>query len=184
MRMIKLKLKQIIFVSFIFLALCAFSISTVNASGGSIVMLKTYPENNGVYDSVDHFLYQVTGINTNTTISVSIDGGPQIPMLYQGTKNGTSSDDTLVSEWYTWQVTNPNELPQGEHSLHFFGHCYVWQEMDHYWAEFNTSSAMETFTITSSSTTSTAAKSDATKPSICNCGDSLAIVRNPADCAL
>jgi hypothetical protein len=132
---------------FVFLTLFTFSPSLVNAGGGSIVMASTYPEDNGTYGVVDHFVYQITGVNTNTTVSVSIDDGPLISMVCEGIKNETPPDCTVACEWYTWQVTIPAITIQGRHTFQFFSHCYVWQDEDHYWSEFNVRSPLKSFTI-------------------------------------
>jgi hypothetical protein len=133
--------------TYVFLTLFTFSASFVDAGDGSIAMANTYPENDGTYVVVDHFLYQVTGINTNTTVSVRIDNGQPLSLVYQGVKNELALNDTVACEWYTWQVTISQMPSQGKHTFQFFSHYYVWQEQDHYWAEFNACSTLKSFTI-------------------------------------
>jgi hypothetical protein len=133
--------------AYVFLTLFVFSASFVTAGGGSIAMANTYPENEGTYAVVDHFLYQITGINTNTTVSVRIDDGQPISLIYQGIKNELALNGTVACEWYTWQVTISPMLSLGKHTFQFFSHYYVWQELDHYWAEFNACSTLKSFTI-------------------------------------
>ena len=100
-------------------------------------MANYYPDDGGTYEFIDHFLDQTTAVNTNTTVSVSIDGGPLIPMAYQGIKNEMVSDDSDARDWYTWQVTIPAITAPGRHTFQFFSHYYVWQDADQYWAEFD-----------------------------------------------
>ena len=129
----------------IFLTL--FSANLVSASGGSIVMANAYPEDGGKYFVVDHFIYQITAVNTYTTVSVSIDNGPLIPMAFQGIINEAVNNDTVARDWYTWQVTIPAITNPGIHTFQFFSHYYVWQDTDHYWAEFDLRSNVQSFTI-------------------------------------
>jgi hypothetical protein len=144
----KIRSLIVIFIlAYVFLTLFTFSASFVNAAGGSIAKVNTYPENDGTYAVVDQFLYQVTGINANTTVSVSVDDGPPISMVYQGIKNEPALNDTVACEWYTWQVTIPTMPTQGKHTFQFFSYYFVWQEQDHYWAEFNACSTLKSFTI-------------------------------------
>ncbi len=135
----------------VFLAVSVFitllSISLVSASEGSIAMANTYPENGGTYFVVDHFIYQVTAVNTNTTVSVSIDNGPLIPMAFQGIINEAVNGDTVTRDWYTWQVTIPAITNTGNYTFQFFSHYYVWQDKDQYWAEFNARSNTQSITI-------------------------------------
>lgn len=129
--------------------LCFFAISTkpVCASGGSIAMANYYPNDGGTYGFVDHFLMQTTAVNTNTTVSVSIDGGPLTPMTYQGIINEMVPGDTVVRNWYTWHVAIPALTAPGRHTFQFFYHDYVWQDKDQYWADFNGYSTVQSFTI-------------------------------------
>jgi len=107
-------------VVFIFLTLFAVSSNVVSASEGSIAMVNAYPENGGTYLVVDHFIYQVTAVNTNTTVSVSIDDGPLIPMAFQGVINEAVNGDAVVCDWYTWQVTIPAITNPGNYTFQFF----------------------------------------------------------------
>jgi hypothetical protein len=141
----------------IFLTLLTFSTNFVSAIGGSIAVANTYPENGEAYNSVDHFAYQLTDVNTNTTVSVSIDNGPLISMAYEGAKNEVFFGDTVARQWYSWRVTVPAILTHGKHTFQFFSHYYVWQEQDHYWAEFNACSTIRSFTIAGSSSAPTQA---------------------------
>jgi hypothetical protein len=133
----------------IFLTLFATSTNPAFASGGSIAKLNYYPDDGGTYGLINYFLEQTTAVNTNTTVSVSIDGGPPIPMTYQGIRNETVPADTVTRDWYTWQITIPAITASGRHTFQFFSHYYVWQEADQYWAEFNAYSDVHTFTIVS-----------------------------------
>jgi hypothetical protein len=131
----------------IFLCFSAISTKPVSASGGTIAMANYYPNDGGTYGFVDHFLKQTTAVNTNTTVSVSIDGGPLIPMTYQGIMNETVPGDTVVRDWYTWQVAIPALTAAGRHTFQFFYHYCVWQDKDQYWADFNAYSPVKSFTI-------------------------------------
>jgi len=146
------KLKPTIIVS-VFLVLFALSTSLFSASGASIAMVNCYPDDGEAYEFVDHFLEQTTAVNTNTTVSVSIDGEPLIPMTYQGIKNEIVSGDTVARDWYTWNITVPAITTSGRHTFQFFRHYYVWQEADQYWAEFNSQSTVQSFNIANSSAT-------------------------------
>jgi hypothetical protein len=132
----------------IFLTL--FSANLVSASDGSIAMVNAYPEDGGTYFLVDHFIYQITAVNTNTTVSVSIDNGPLIPMAFQGIINEVVNSDTVARDWYTWQITIPAITNPGRHTFQFFSHYYVLQDTDHYWAEFNACSTAQSFSIANS----------------------------------
>jgi hypothetical protein len=129
----------------------ALSSNLVFASGGSIAMVNTYPENGGSYLVVDHFIYQVTAVNTNTTVSVSVDNGPLVAMVFQGIINETVNGDNVTQGWYTWQVTMPAMTNPGNHTSQFFSHYYVWQ--DQYWDEFNAHSLSQSFTLDGPSST-------------------------------
>ena len=111
-------------------------------------MVNYYPTDGGTYGSVDHFQMQTTAVNTNTTVSVSVDGGPLLPMTYQGIINETVPGDTVVRNWYTWQIAVPALTVPGRHTFQFFYHDYVWQDKDQYWADFNGYSTVQSFTIT------------------------------------
>ncbi len=144
----------------VFIAVCTFltlfviSANLVFAGGGSIALSNTYPSDRGTYLAVDRFLYKITAVNSNTTVSVSVDDGPQIPMTYQGVMNELVIDDTAARDWYTWQITIPVITSPGVHTFRFFSHYYVWQDADHYWAEFNACSAVQSFTIVDALSTS------------------------------
>jgi hypothetical protein len=146
-----LKASMLAVFSLVFILLISFAVSTdwVFASGGSIAMANYYPDDGGTYWFVDHFLEQTTAVNTNTTVSVSIDGGPPIPMTYQGVRDETVPGDTVARDWYTWQITIPAITASGRHTFQFFSQYYVWQDADHYWAEFNSYSNIHSFTIAS-----------------------------------
>jgi hypothetical protein len=131
----------------IFLTLSTISTNWVFASGGSIAMANYYPDDGGTYGFIDHFLEQTTAVNTNTTVSISIDGGQLIPMTYQGTRNEMVLGDTVARDWYTWQTTIPAITAPGRHTFQFFSHYYVWQDADQYWAEFNSYSEVQSFSI-------------------------------------
>jgi hypothetical protein len=131
----------------IFLCFSVISTKPVFASGGNIAMANYYPNDGGTYGFVDHFLKQTTAVNTNTTVSVSIDGGPLLPMVYQGIINEMVPDDTAVRNWYTWQIAIPALTAPGRHTFQFFYHDYVWQDKDRYWADFNGYSTVQSFTI-------------------------------------
>jgi hypothetical protein len=121
--------------------------SSANASQGSVAIVCMYPEDGGTYEFVDRFTYQITGVNTNTTVSISIDDGQLVPMIYEGMRNGTAQVQAARGWWYTWQARVPTMLESGKHTFQFFSHYYVWQEQDHYWAEFNAYSTLKSFTI-------------------------------------
>ena len=158
LKMLKRNLEKpiiaILIVGSILLTLFAVSSKLVSASGGSIAMANSYPQERGTYLVVDHFTYQTTAVNTNTTVSVSVDNGPLIPMAFQGIRNEVVNGDTVASNWYTWQVTIPAITESGEHTFQFFSHYYVWQDTDHYWAELNARSTAHSFTVTNPSSTS------------------------------
>ena len=134
----------------IFLSLLSASASMVYASGGSIAMSNEYPEDGGTYETADHFLYQITAVNSNTTLSVRIDDEPPVPMQFKGILNEVGPGDSLDRDWYTWQATIPAITTPGKHSFQFFSHYYVWQDADHCWAEFNSYSNVQSFTIAGS----------------------------------
>jgi hypothetical protein len=156
-RMLKRNLKEsmivVLVVVSIFLTLLLISTNLVSASGGSIAMANCYPDDGGTYEFIDHFLDQTTAVNTNTTVSVSIDGGSLIPMTYQGIKKEMPSDDSDALDWYSWQVTIPAITAPGRHTFQFFSHYYVWQNIDQYWAEFNAYSTVHSFIINGPSPT-------------------------------
>ena len=135
---------------FIFLVLSAASTSVVFASGGSISMANYFPADGATYELVDYFSEQTTGVNINTTVSVSIDGGPSIPMTYKGMINEIVPGDTVARDWHTWQTTVSAITASGKHTFQFFSQYYVWQQADQYWAEFNAYSAIKSFTIADS----------------------------------
>ena len=143
---------------FILTVVIAVSLNTVSASGGSIAMTNTYPQEGEAYQVVNHFTYQLTAVNANTTVSVSIDGGPPRPKVLQGISKEVSNGKSTSSDWYTWQLTTPAITQTGKHTVQFFSHYYVWQDTEHYWSEFNSYSSVYSFTITepiSTSSTST-----------------------------
>jgi hypothetical protein len=150
-KMLKRNLKELLIVVLtvfsVFLIYFALSTSVVFASGGSIAMANYYPDDGGTYGFIDHFLERTTAVNTNTTVSVSIDGGPLIPMTYQGMRNEMVPGDTVARGWYTWQITVPAIAALGRHTFQFFSHYYVWQDADQYWTELNSYSNVQSFTI-------------------------------------
>lgn len=131
----------------IFLTLLAVSTSLSPANGATISMANYYPEEGETYEFIDHFIDQSTAVNTNTTVTVSIDGKPPIPMTYVGIRNEKVPGDTAARDWYTWQTTVPPITETGIHTFQFFRHYYVWQEVDQYWAEFNSYSNVHSFSI-------------------------------------
>jgi hypothetical protein len=138
----------------IFLTLLVASASLFSASGASsIAMVNHYPDDGETYAYIDHFMEQTTAVNTNTTVSVSIDGEPLIPLMYPDIKNEIAPGDTVARDWYTWNITIPPITTPGTHTFQFFRHYYVWQEADQYWAEFNSQSTLQSFTIAGASTT-------------------------------
>lgn len=149
--MIEKKLKNPIIASLtvvsIALIIFAASCGSVFASGGSIALANIYPQEGCTYSSMDNFSYQLTAVNTNTTVSVSIDGGPLIPMIFQGITNEVVNGDTVARDWYTWQVTVPTIANSGNHTFQFFSHYYVWQDAGQYWSELNACSTIYSFTI-------------------------------------
>jgi len=153
--MLKTKLKPTITLTIVsvFLVLSALSTSLFSANGATIAMANYYPDDGGTYTFIDHFIEQTTAVNTNTTVSVSIDEEPPIPMTYQGIKNEIVPGDTVARDWYTWNITVPAITTPGKHTFQFFRHYYVWQEADQYWAEFNSYSTVQSFNIANSSAT-------------------------------
>ena len=129
-------------VIFLFLTFLALTFNQVLASEGSIARVNNYPENGETLQAVNYFLLQTTGVNTNTTVSVSIDGGTPIPMTYEGSINEIVPGDTIACEWYTWQIFVSAITTPGEHTFQFFSHYYVWQNVDQYWAAFD---SLQTF---------------------------------------
>lgn len=148
----------------ILLTLVAVSTSLIAAKGTTIAMANYYPQDGETYVSIDHFMEQTTGVNTNTTVSVSIDGEPPIPMTYQGVKNEIAPGDTVARDWYTWQITVPAITAQGRHTYQFFRHYYVWQEVDQYWAEFNSYSNVQSFNIADPTATPSQSPPPTTNP--------------------
>jgi hypothetical protein len=114
----------------------SFSPNMAKASGGSISMVNYYPDNGEIYGIVDHFMEQTTTENTNTTISVEIDGDSLISLAYQGVRIEKLSSDVISKEWHTWETLVPPISAPGKHTFQFISHYYVWQEADGYWAEF------------------------------------------------
>ena len=147
-----------------FLCFSAISTRLVSASGGFIATANYYPNDGGTYGFVDHFLMQTTAVNTNTTVSVGIDGGPLVPMTYQGTINETVPGDTAAHNWYTWQVAIPTLKVPGRHTFQFFYHYYVWQDKDQYWADFNAYSNVKSFTIALPPPTTSQSPSNSSNP--------------------
>ena len=147
--MLKTKLKPTITLTVVsvFVVLFALSTSLFSAYGTSIAMANHYPDDGETYAFIDHFVEQTTAVNTNTTVSVSIDGEPPIPMTYQGIRNEIASGDTAARDWYTWNITVPAITALGKHTFQFFRHYYVWQEADQCWAEFNSYSNVQSFNI-------------------------------------
>ena len=146
-----LKKSMIAVVAVLTFLIFTLSANSVFAAGGSISAAMTYPESGGTYGVVDHFVYQMRSVNTNTTYSVSIDGQPPILMVYQGIINEASANASVAGSWYQWQLTIPAIITPGRHTFQFFGHYYVWQDIDHYWAEFNSYSTIRSFTVASHS---------------------------------
>ncbi len=134
---LKKPVTAIIVVVSILLTLFTASSNFVYASGGSIALANAYPREGCTYLAIDYFTYQLSAVNTNTTVLVSIDGGPLISMTFQGIRDEVVNGDTVARDWYTWQVTIPAITESDDHTLQFFSHYYVWQETDQYWAEFN-----------------------------------------------
>jgi hypothetical protein len=134
---------SIIFVGF-FLAI---SINTVFASIGRIATTHCYPVDGETYQVIDHFTVQFSAVNTNTTVSVSIDGGAPIQMIYSGLISGVAAGDGLAHDWFTWETIVPAIITPGLHSFQFLSNYYVWQEIDQSWAEFNYSSNILSFMI-------------------------------------
>ena len=116
-------------------------------------MVNRYPVDGETYAFVDHFLEQITPVNTNTTISISIDDEPFVPMVYQGIRNEIVVGDTVSRDWHTWTLTVTAITKPGTHTFRFFKHYYVWQEADGYWAEFEVNSTVMSFTTAESSPT-------------------------------
>jgi hypothetical protein len=145
------KLKEatiaLVMAAFILMAAAGLSIPPVSAASGSIARVNYYPRDQGTYESVNYFLMQITAVNTNTTVSASIDGGLPIPLSFQGSKSAMVSGDTVPCDWYTWQTTVPAITAPGRHKFQFFSHYYVWQEPDKYWAEFNAYSDIHSFIV-------------------------------------
>lgn len=161
--MLKPKLKIAIIIS-VLLVLFVLTTSLFSASAASIAMVNYYPDDGETYDFVDHFIEQTTAVNTNTTVSVSIDGQAAIPMTCQGIKNEVVPGDTVARDWYTWNITVPTITAPGTHTFQFFKHYYVWQEADQYWAEFNSHSPLQAFTIAGASTTPSPSPQPKTNP--------------------
>jgi hypothetical protein len=155
--MLKKNLKKpitaIIVVASILFSVFAASSNLVNASGGSIAMANAYPQEGCTYLAIDHFTYQLSAVNTNTTVLVSIDGGPLVSMTFQGIRDEAVNGDTVARDWYTWQAMIPPITDPGNHTFQFFSHYYVWQDTDEYWGEFNARSTIYSFTITSTFST-------------------------------
>jgi hypothetical protein len=69
------------------------------ASGWSIAMSNTYTQDGGTYGFVDHFSYQITAVNSKTTVSIRIDDEPLIPMQYRGIVNEVGTGDNVARDW-------------------------------------------------------------------------------------
>jgi hypothetical protein len=133
---------------FVFLALLSLTAgNVVHAETGSIAKANSYPIDGSTYDTVNSLIYQTTGVNPNTTVSVSIDGCKPITMSYQGVRNETAQNDTVSRNWFTWEATIAPITTPGKHSFQFFSNYQVWQDADQYWAEFNAYSEIKSFTI-------------------------------------
>ena len=144
--------------------LTLFAANLVSASSGSISMANTYPENEQTYVVVDHFIYQTSAVNANTTVSVSIDDGQPIPMVFQGVENEVVNGDAVARDWYTWQVTVPAIANSGNHTFQFLSHYYVRQDTDNYWAEFNAHSNPQSFIIEGPASTPSTSTLTSTPP--------------------
>ena len=140
------------FIVLVAASLILFSMSSnlFYASAVSISLVNHYPVDGETYDFVDHFVEQTTAVNTNTTVSISIDNGSLIPMVYQGIRAEKVVGDNETRSWYTWNVSTTAITESGEHTYQFFRHYYVWQEADQYWGEFNSHSKVMSFTISDS----------------------------------
>jgi len=164
--MLRRNLKKLMVTVFIVISifLTSFAANLVSASSGSIAIAHTYPEDGRTYLVVDHFTYQTTAVNTNTTVSVCIDNGTLIPMSFQGIINEVVNGDIVAHDWYTWQVTISAITNPGRHTFQFFSHYYVWQDTDQYWAELNARSINQSFIIAGAFSTPPA--STQTTPSV------------------
>ena len=134
----------------IFLSLVVTMAKPAKAPGGSIALENTFPDDEAKYTSVSYFLDQITQVNTNTTVSISIDGEPPVPMIYEGIRTEKILGDSETRDWHTWRLTIPAITATGEHTFQFYRHYYVWQTADQYWAEYNASSSVHKFEIVSS----------------------------------
>jgi hypothetical protein len=132
---------------FLLLSLLSMSAVRVFASGGTIAAVNFYPVDGETYEFIDHFIYQTTAVNTNTTVSISLDDEPPIPLVCEGLRNEQILDDAATQAWYTWQLDVPAISTPGEHTFQVFSHYYVWQNEDEYWAEYNSYSTVKSFTI-------------------------------------
>ncbi len=100
------------------MVLFALSGEMVSASGGSIAEANYFPNDGGTYNCIDHFLMQISAVNTNTTVSVSFDGGQPIPLTYQGITNeiGSRRDRCsklvhMANECFNHSCTGKSHLP-------------------------------------------------------------------------
>ncbi len=130
--------------------LLSVSSNLFHANAVSISLVNHYPVDGETYDFVDHFVEQTIAVNTNTTVSISIDNGSLIPMVYQGIRKEKVVGDNETRDWYTWNVSTTAITESGEHKYQFFRHYYVWQEADQYWGEFNSHSKVMSFNISES----------------------------------
>jgi len=149
----KSKVLKIVLLSAIavFLILSATSSNVASAGGGTIAATNNYPDDGGTYEFVDYFSEQTTAVNTNTTVLVSVDGGPLIPMTFKGVRKEIAPEDSVSRDWYTWETAVPAITRPGNHIFQFFSRYYVWQDADICWAEFNAQSSAKSFTINSNS---------------------------------
>ncbi len=168
--MLKTNLKKTIAATFIvfFIFTTAMSANLVFADGGSIAATSTYPADGATYTVVDHFTYQVTGVNTNTTVSVSFDNGAPMPMVFQGVENQVANGDAASATGTRGKINVTAMENPGRHTVQFFSHYYVWQPTDSYWAEFSASSAVQSFTIADSSSATSTLLRQQTPPHIQN----------------
>lgn len=151
MKMAPIKLKQLATAALVLVCILvvasAMSINLVSALEGSIAKVHYFPESETPYGSVNYFMMQTTAVNTNTTVSVSIDGEQPVPLAYQDVTHEAVAGDTSAFDWYTWQANVSDITAPGRHTVQFLSHYFVWQQADGYWAEFNAQSEVRSFLI-------------------------------------
>jgi hypothetical protein len=139
---------QKVILTFILLCLAAYAtVELYHAIGGAISASNLYPDDDGVYTTVDHFTYQLTAVNVNETCSITIDDGPKLSMNFEGVKHLQVQGDTVERDWYTYNLQVNPITEAGNHTWVVFCHYWVWQPEGGYYAEMSSYSIQHHFTV-------------------------------------